>query len=357
MQLISIYLYPNKVDVYTNSLADWTAERYRKVYNRTLKIYRGVDNKIDLQARNQDQKSASLGSASLVFTIIEPEQKKKVLETDCVISSAINGKSYVLLTSLQLNDIQPGFYQYTLRVEQRVLDADGNYTVTSSRPAYMDSQFDTFGNIEIVGSMQGEPQPSLEIKEFSRKVDYQTNNTRYTSGIIDAHPTTSTPQRLHTFQIYPSNCTGTMTIQASQDEGGAPKNWIDVQSQILNAANESFYLNVLGKFNWFRIYLDSEADEIDGTFRVNQTIFLNYEVTLLSPGSGYTVGQVITIPGRDLGGESVTNDLNITVTSIDENGGISTISWDGISYNGTRSFTISATDLGIRGVIDKILYR
>jgi hypothetical protein len=357
MQLISIYLYPNKVDLYTNSLADWTAERYRKVYNRTLKIYRGVDNKIDLQARNQDQKASSLGSAALVFTLVEPEQKKKILETDCVISSAVNGRSYVLLSDSQLNDIQPGYYQYTLRTEQRTYDDDGNYTVTSSRSAYTDSQFDTFGSIEIVGSIQGEPQPSVEIKEFSRQVDYQANSTRYTSGIINANPTTSNPQRLHTFQIYPSDCTGTMTIQASQDEGGAPKNWIDVESQILNSANQSFYLNVLGKFNWFRVHLDAAAEEIDGTFIINQTIFLNYEVTVLNPGSGYTVGQTITVPGRNLGGETVTNDLTITVTSIDENGGILTISWTGISYNGTRSFTISPTDLGIRGVIDKILYR
>jgi hypothetical protein len=357
MQLISIYLYPNKVDLYTNSLADWTTERYRKVYNRTLKIYRGVDNKIDLQARNQDQKAAALGSSSLVFTLIEPEQKKKIIETDCVISSAVNGKSYVVLSSAQLNDVQPGFYQYTLRVEQRTVESNGDYIVTSSRPAYTDSQYDPFGNIEVVGSMQGEPQYSTEIKEFSRQVDFQNNTTRYTSGIINAYPTTSTPQRLHTFQFYPNDCTGTLTVQASQDAGGSPKNWVTVDSKTLNAASQSFYMNVLGKFNWFRVHLDSDSEDIDGTFKIDQTIFLNYNVTVINSGSGYSAGQTITVPGRNLGGETVTNDLVITITSVDPDGGILAISWTGVSYNGVRSFIVSTSDLVTRGVIDKILYR
>ena len=56
MHLISVYLYQNKIDVFTNAATAWQTERYRRVYNRNIKIYRGVDNRIDIQVRNSDQK-------------------------------------------------------------------------------------------------------------------------------------------------------------------------------------------------------------------------------------------------------------------------------------------------------------
>jgi hypothetical protein len=60
MQFNPVYLYPNKVDVFTTPSDIWSTERYRRVYNRNLKIFRGVDNRIDIQVRNSDKKPATL---------------------------------------------------------------------------------------------------------------------------------------------------------------------------------------------------------------------------------------------------------------------------------------------------------
>ena len=73
MQLISVYLYPNKIDVFTNASAAWQTKRYRRVYNRNIKIYRGVDNRIDLQVRNSDEKAADTTGSTLVFNLVERE--------------------------------------------------------------------------------------------------------------------------------------------------------------------------------------------------------------------------------------------------------------------------------------------
>jgi hypothetical protein len=72
MQLNSVYLYPNKVDVFTN-LGAWKTERYRRVYNRNLKIYRSVDNRIDFQVRNSDEKATSIENYYIVFKLIKLE--------------------------------------------------------------------------------------------------------------------------------------------------------------------------------------------------------------------------------------------------------------------------------------------
>ena len=102
MQLNSVYLYPNKIDVFTNALASWQTERYRRVYNRNLKIYRSVDNRIDLQVRNSDQKAADITGSTLVFNMITREGKDLVLSKDCTTSSASGGKVYVHLPKKNL---------------------------------------------------------------------------------------------------------------------------------------------------------------------------------------------------------------------------------------------------------------
>jgi len=59
-----------------------------------------------------------------------------------------------------------------------------------------------------------------------------------------------------------------------------------------------------------------------------------YTVTVNGEGSGYNVGNKISIDGGSLGGTTVTNDLTITVDSVDSNGGIITVSHEGDAYAG-----------------------
>jgi hypothetical protein len=77
MQLNSTYLYPNVVDVFLNLSATWQAERYRNVYNRNVKIYRGGDNRIDIQMKNSDQKAIPITTGYIpVFVLVNAEQEQ-----------------------------------------------------------------------------------------------------------------------------------------------------------------------------------------------------------------------------------------------------------------------------------------
>ena len=149
MQSFSVYLVPNKIDVFTGMSAEWKSERYRRVYNRNLKIYRGVDNRIDLQVRNTDQKPANLLGRTLVFTLIEREQQKKLVEKDCSVLDDTYGRYFVSLSDTELSGIEPGLYEFTLKSESRqAIDSD-YHRVTDERLLYVDSQYDAFGTIEI----------------------------------------------------------------------------------------------------------------------------------------------------------------------------------------------------------------
>jgi hypothetical protein len=363
MQSISVYLYPNKIDAYTNVDQE---ERYRRVYNRNIKVYRGTDNRLDIRVKNSDQKPNNISGYTVVFKLID-RNNKLVYEKDCTAVDATVGRINVTMTEAELVDLERGDYQYSLIKETRSYSDASNYVVTSSSPLYVDSQYDAFATLEILGDVSGQVVDSLVINKFAYTNPVALGEPEpkfYVSSLIDAKDNISTPQTLHTFQIFPSaNYSGTVKIQGSLDEDNDPDNWVDlvpegdtVVETVINNDGTPFYKNIVGKYRWFRIYHTPRTATLTATFTIAQTILSSYNVGLGNPGLGYSVGDVFTISGGRLGGESVTNDLVITVLSVDSDGRISDFSYVGVAYPGVRTFVVDAEE-PLMSKIDKILYR
>jgi len=267
MQHSSVYLYPNKIDVYSLA-SSWIQERNRKVYNRNLKIYRSADNRIDLQVRSGDQKTKNVSGTTLVFNLISKETKDLILQKDCSIDDETIGRLYVTLTADELLDIESGYYEYSLIQETRVADDANSYHVTSKVPLFFDSQYGAIGVIEVNGDLKGEVKPSLEVKEFSYinpAALGEEDPEYYISSIINARPDIYTATSLHTFQFYYDNYEGDVIVQGSLAEGGTPaaQEWIDLDSFTVGPSYSDInYINVTGKYNWFRIkHTPSESNE------------------------------------------------------------------------------------------------
>jgi len=141
MQLNPCYLYSNRMDVYTN-LGSWTKERFRKVYQRTMKIYKGVDNRLDFQVRNNDNKSKNITELdSVTFNIIAVDTKGIQLQKAVTIETATEGKMYVLLSEADIQDLERGYYQFSMFYT----DGSGNRF-----PLYGDSQYDALGQLQVI---------------------------------------------------------------------------------------------------------------------------------------------------------------------------------------------------------------
>ena len=357
MQFNPVYLYSNKLDVFTNPLDSWTTERYRRVYNRNLKIYRSVDNRIDVQVRNSDQKASNITGSTLVFNLVTRETKDLIFQKDFSAMDLATGKVTVILTEYEMLDIDPGFYEYSIIKEVRETIDSTDYKVTSRIAMYMDSQYDTLGTIEVLGDILGEVTPSVSIDKFEYINPFTAGSEDpkiYISSIVDAKPTFNSAGALHTFQFYSSNYRGTVTIQGSLDEQGAtPYNWVDISTVDLTTQR---YKNITGKYNWFRIKHLPTQSSSTATFTVSQTMLLDYTVDIGNSGKGYEIGNTILIPGNKLGGELDTNDLTITVSAVNEIGGITGVTWTGLSYNGVKTFVLADTNIVV-GTLDKVLYR
>ena len=257
MQFNPVYLYVNKLDVFTTPADTWSTERYRRVYNRNLKIFRGVDNRIDIQVRNSDQKASNIAGSTLVFNLVNQATKDLVLQKDFTAMDLATGKVTVIITADDLLDLDIGFYNYSIIKEVRSTVDSTDYTVTSKMPLYMDSQYSTVGTLEITGDVYGGVADSVNVSTFNYTNPFTQGEDEpapwYVSEIIDAAPNTSPAYPIHTFQFYTTNYTGTVEIQASLDaQGATPREtkWATIAT--VNLLTER-YKNVTGKYNWFRI--------------------------------------------------------------------------------------------------------
>jgi hypothetical protein len=327
------------------------------VYNRNLKIYRSVDNRIDVQVRNSDQKASNITGSTLVFNLVARETKDLVFQKDFSSMDLVTGKVTVILTEHEMLDIDSGFYDYSIVKEVRETVDSTDYRVTSRVAMYMDSQYDTVGTIEVLGDVLGEVTPSVAIDKFEYVDPFTTGSEDskfFISSIVDAKPTFNSAGALHTFQFYSSNYRGTVTIQGSLDEQGAtPHKWVNISTVDLTTQR---YKNITGKYNWFRIKHVPTQSSSTATFTIAQTMLLDYNVSVGNAGKGYEIGNTILIPGNSLGGELGTNDLTITVSAVDAIGGITGITWTGLSYNGVKTFVLADTNIVV-GSLDKVLYR
>lgn len=259
MQLIPVYLYPNKVDVYTNVPTSWTTERYRKVYNRNVKLFRGLDNRVDIQVRNSDEKALDVTGYTVFFNLIRHGDQSLVFTRECTAVEISKGRYYVNISRDDLYNLENGFYQYSIHRT----DANGTPSVM-----YIDSQYGAVATIEVVGDVKGNLQPSLEVKEFSEVNPYvfgETLDTFFRSSLIDAHYQTETAKSTHTFALYTTGYNGSVKIEASLDESSSPKNWTEVVAPF-TITNESLkYLNIIGKWKWFRV-VHTPVKNSTGTF-------------------------------------------------------------------------------------------
>ncbi len=256
MQFNPVYLYTTKLDVFTSPSDTWSTERYRRVYNRNLKIYRGVDNRIDIQVRNPDQKASNVTGSTLVFNLVSKSTEDLILQKDFEAMDLVTGKVTVILTDAELLNIDNGFYSYSVTKEVRSTVDSTDYTVTSRMPLYVDSQYGASGTLEINGEVYGTVTESLVVDAFNyTNPSTQGDDTLawYESSIIDAKPQINTGNALHTFQFYSTNYVGTVEIQGSLDyQGATPRKdkWVTITTTDLTSQS---YENIIGHWNWFRI--------------------------------------------------------------------------------------------------------
>lgn len=134
MQTIKTYLYPNIVEVQVFDPAIFTT-RNRTVYSRTVKIYQGIDNPIQLIVKNQDQKSVDLTGYLVEMQIQDPVNQITVQTFPVTFTDITKGLAIVTLDKTTVDSLEQRFYKLTIKtinqdsLAEAPLYIDDNYGV------------------------------------------------------------------------------------------------------------------------------------------------------------------------------------------------------------------------------------
>lgn len=251
MQKVQCYLYPNRVLLLAD-LAGFTVEN-RVVYQRTVKIYQGVDNVIEFDVQNADQKRLELVTSPVITDLymnVMDESGKALPNSPYAITpnSSIKGIASATIPSADLEGLTAQLLRYSVTATKG----------TNTIPLYNDSQFGAVGTLELNTNAMPTTRPAKVYKDFVGEIDFIGNVIYHTSAIpakfYEAVPTTQI-----NFSIQLKDFTGTVYLEATEDMTVSVESWRKsprIQSTTINQSSNGVvtFNNVdIGNYNYFRI--------------------------------------------------------------------------------------------------------
>ena len=95
------YLYDNTIQVYFDLGIGTTGDRRQeKMYERMLKFYKGIDNQVQFQFYNHDNKKVNIGDHTIKFNLLDKENRATKISTDLTLTDASKGIATLSLTAV-----------------------------------------------------------------------------------------------------------------------------------------------------------------------------------------------------------------------------------------------------------------
>lgn len=257
MQSITRYLVTNKIVVVHD---EWTGSNteYDKVYERKLKLIKGIQNVFTFEVKNRDQKPVSILNTYTPKIKIFDENKALIISKDGVIKETATpnykGQFTVTINESDTNDIDGQHLSYFVYL---VKDSDNSQSIT-----YADTAFNARGNMEVVHDVMPGPKDAYTLTTFT-ETGYDTDI--YVSEGVTAEPSLNGNEALHTAAIYTTNYTGDVTIQATLDNqlDNNGNDWVDLQTITISNKSVPTVVNYTGIYSFVRIKHDPTSGTID----------------------------------------------------------------------------------------------
>jgi hypothetical protein len=253
MQKISSYLYPNRVELLAD-LAGFSVE-FTNVYQRNIKIYNSIDNTIEFDIKNADQKRLDLTTlSSIKMHIMDVTGKALGCSPYTVTPTTIKGIAKVVIPREDLQYLSDQYLRYS------VLAKKGTEDVI----LYTDARFGAVGNIELINNTIPWTSRPVEVyNSFIGEIDLYGNVINHTTAI----PTTFyeaeiTPALMFTIEM--TGFIGTIWIMGTEQATIAVDSFKH-SAKLLTAtfttanSNPLIWSNVgVADFKYFRVYYQGD---------------------------------------------------------------------------------------------------
>lgn len=249
MQNLPVYLYNYKLDV-TLDLDATVKGVNRTMYQRDLKIQKGIKNQVRIQFKNSDQKNVRIYTTqTFVFSMFDAINQRLLVEKPIQVldqgTTSTKGLAVLSLTESDTIDLDRTSYKYTVRM----LDSDGSYT-----PAYSDTYYGVAGTLHLSSDIYPTLRDSVVIDSFVKTYNDEIQKYEHKSGNIYAEPEFNGNTALHTLSFYLTNYRGTVYVQGTLDNTpDSSGNYSTIATRVYNGTSGIDYLNFNGVYSYIRI--------------------------------------------------------------------------------------------------------
>jgi hypothetical protein len=265
MQKISSYLYPNRVQLLVD-LAGFTTE-YTNVYQKNVRIYKGIDNTLEFDIKNADQKRLELITDSISIpprVAVVTDIRLTVLDTagnellgspyTAEPSDTIKGIAIVTIPASDITDLANQYLQYNVRATK-----NGNDVLL-----YGDTRFGAMGRIELAGSVNGVPKTARVYKDHISDINLMGEIISRSPAIPTKfyEAVASTNMNIHA-DI--EDFIGTIYVQGTTASTISVESWkaapkiMEFTFGVATTATVHFHPLDIGEYNYFRVSWENSS--------------------------------------------------------------------------------------------------
>ena len=346
MQKISFYLVPNRIKV-TTDVAGFNTE-LRQVYQRKIKIYKGIDNTIEFEVRNSDSRKDNVHGYELVVKFFDADRKNVFTIT----GSAISGKPGIMSAVVSQDLIA------TLDPQLLTLAAFLRND-TEERILYSDADFNLSLTAELLNGYNDVDETVEELTVFSWQFDrkrFVSEIGNFGTRINDDYSTAP----LRAMEVsFEGDYEDIIEVYATKDKSTDPNGrWIRLEDWDVTTDPTKIYE---GDYRFVRFMHGGPGPGFGAFFNITVDAGVYTLVSVIHRGQNYRPGDQIVIKGSRLGGDDGVNDLTITVGAINEYplGSINStsLSWSGTGTGSGYYRNVQASETTSASSVDKIIIR
>ena len=254
---ISVYVYNNTHTVIVNTS---TNQGNVTMYDKTIKLYQGIDNTAKFELKDKDRAPVDLTNLTVTMNILDSNNGETSITRPLTITNATKGLASLNLTSADLDNLASGFYNYSL------------YTTNNNSEqeiVYTDLNQAAKGTVELIEGVVPNPAETLTMEWSPGTNDGTWYYSNAVSGASERNLTSSN----HTIAVYTSSFDGKFKMQGCLEVTASSDNndWFDIPltsgttEVTLTSSDALAPYRFISQAKWIRTAYDPDASNA-GTF-------------------------------------------------------------------------------------------
>ena len=223
------------------------------VYAKPLTLHKGVDNQIQFQFLNQEQKPVDITGKEITCRIISYDGHAVLIQKALTLQLPATGIASLYLNPAEIEDIVPQKAYYSLEIPTNGFDF----------PVFVDQNAGARGDMNIVNSVLPSFVPSAEIsiptgQPFPNLANANIGNGNANTYFTSVFETNDNP--VLTIQVNYNQFYGNVTIQGSTIPDG---DWYPIQLHSYSNTSVTEGYIVKGYHPYIRVSFTSNSGEVD----------------------------------------------------------------------------------------------